>query len=184
MFIFVDSIYTLHGNWLTTNGRTSVTILLSDSVADLGFPRGGGANSPGGAPTYDFAKFSQKLHEIERIWTPGGGGGTRPKFYYVDPPLRFKHVRSFPNYSQYFRLNWAWNIDAFRNRFVLICFEDFWGWVQQNYSTSWIRYWFCNHVMGICSGGFRISLTRKGFQPKGGVTSLLFVNLTQKLHEN
>ena len=27
----------------------------------------------GGAPTYDFAKFSQKLHEIERTWTPGGG---------------------------------------------------------------------------------------------------------------
>ena len=40
-------------------------------VADPGFPRGGGANSPGGAPTYDFAKFSQKMHEIERIWTPG-----------------------------------------------------------------------------------------------------------------
>ena len=33
-------------------------------------PRGGG-----GSPTYDFAKFSQKLHEIERI---GGGGGLRP----------------------------------------------------------------------------------------------------------
>ena len=43
------------------------------AVADPGFPRGGGANSPGrGAPTYDFAKFSQKLHEIERIWTRGG----------------------------------------------------------------------------------------------------------------
>ena len=56
------------------------------AVADPGFPRGGGANSPGGAPTYDFAKFSQKLHEIERIWTPGEGGA-RPKFYYVDPPL-------------------------------------------------------------------------------------------------
>ena len=52
-------------------------------VADPGFPRGGGANSPGGAPTYDFAKISPKLHEIEIIWTPGG----RPKFYYVDPPL-------------------------------------------------------------------------------------------------
>ena len=25
-----------------------------------------------GAPTYDFAKFSQKLHEIERIWAPRG----------------------------------------------------------------------------------------------------------------
>ena len=55
------------------------------SVADPGFPRGG-APTLRGAPTYDFAKFSQKLHEIERIWTRGGGG-TRPKFYYVDPPL-------------------------------------------------------------------------------------------------
>ena len=36
-----------------------------------------------GAPTYDFAKISQKLHEIERIWT----GGVRPNFYYVGPPL-------------------------------------------------------------------------------------------------
>ena len=35
------------------------------TVVDPGFPRGG-------APIFDFAKFSQKLHEIERIWTPGG----------------------------------------------------------------------------------------------------------------
>ena len=34
-------------------------------------------------PTYNCAKFFQKLHEIERIWIPGG----RPKCYYVDPPL-------------------------------------------------------------------------------------------------
>ena len=47
------------------------------SVADPGFPRGGGANSPGGAPTYDFAKISQKLHEIERIWAPGGGRASK-----------------------------------------------------------------------------------------------------------
>ena len=62
-------------------------------MADPGFPRGGGANSPGGAPTYDFAKFSQKLHEIERIWTPGGG---HPKFYYVDPPLPKAALVLFP----------------------------------------------------------------------------------------
>ena len=30
------------------------------SVADPGFPQGGGANSPGGAPTCDFAKFFPK----------------------------------------------------------------------------------------------------------------------------
>ena len=53
-------------------------------VADPGFPAGGGADSPwGGPPTYDFAKFSQKLHEIERIWAPGGGGGAS-----LAPPLR------------------------------------------------------------------------------------------------
>ena len=44
-----------------------------------------GRQLSGGAPTYNFAKFSQKLHEIERIWTPRGGA--HPKFYYVDPPL-------------------------------------------------------------------------------------------------
>ena len=38
-----------------------------------------------GAPTHDFAKCSQKLHEIERIWIPRGGA--RPKFYYVDLSL-------------------------------------------------------------------------------------------------
>ena len=37
------------------------------TVADPGFPQGGGANSRGEAPTYDFAKISTKLHEIERI---------------------------------------------------------------------------------------------------------------------
>ena len=34
------------------------------------FPRGGGVNPPGGR---EHAKFSRKLHEIERIWTPRGG---------------------------------------------------------------------------------------------------------------
>ena len=28
---------------------------------------GGGADPPGGSPTYDFAIFSEKLHEIEKI---------------------------------------------------------------------------------------------------------------------
>ena len=44
---------------------------------------GGSRISPEGAPTYDFAKFSQKLHEIERIWAPRGGGRTPP----LDPHL-------------------------------------------------------------------------------------------------
>ena len=62
-----------------------VDISLSMSVAVPGFPRGGGANSPGWAPTYDFAKFSQKLHEIERIWAPQGGRASLAPP--LDPPL-------------------------------------------------------------------------------------------------
>ena len=48
-----------------------MNINMNITVADPGFPRGGGANSSVG----DFAKFPQKLHEIERIWT---GGGVHP----------------------------------------------------------------------------------------------------------
>ena len=47
------------------------------------FPKEG-APTPRGAPTYDFAQFSQKLHEIERIWTPGGAC---VPYAPLDPPL-------------------------------------------------------------------------------------------------
>ena len=47
----------------------------SNPVADPGFPRGGGANPKGGAPTYYLANFSRKLHENEEIW---GQRGARP----------------------------------------------------------------------------------------------------------
>ena len=41
------------------------------TVADPGFSRGGN-NSQGGVI---FSTFCRKLHENERIWTGGGGGG-------------------------------------------------------------------------------------------------------------
>ena len=46
----------------------------SKTGADRGFPVGGGANPPMGANIYDFAKFCEKLHEIEKILGRGGGG--------------------------------------------------------------------------------------------------------------
>ena len=45
--------------------------MIHQSVVDPGFPEEGAPIPQGGAPTYDFAKISWKLHEIERIWTPG-----------------------------------------------------------------------------------------------------------------
>ena len=49
-------------------------------------PQGGGTNPPG-APLYDFAKISQKVHEIERIWTPPGGRGAGVPRAPSDPPV-------------------------------------------------------------------------------------------------
>ena len=48
-------------------------------------PRSGRQLSGGGAPTYHFSKFSQKLHEIETIWTPGDAPP-------LDPPLGRVHI--------------------------------------------------------------------------------------------
>ena len=50
--------------------------------ADPGFPVGGGPD-PMGAPTYDFAKISIKLHEIEKIL---GHRGDRRRGA-PDPPM-------------------------------------------------------------------------------------------------
>ena len=58
-------------------------------MADPGFLLGGGTNSPG-APTYDFAKFSQKLHEIKEF----GPGGRVPRAP-LDPPLKTHTVFYF-----------------------------------------------------------------------------------------
>ena len=50
---------------------------------DPGFPVGGGAD-PLGAPTYDFVKFSKKLHEIKTILGRRGvHAGDAP----LNPPL-------------------------------------------------------------------------------------------------
>ena len=54
------------------------------------FPRGGREPSRGGR---EHAKFSRKLHEIERIWTPRGGRAslTPP----LDPPMIVIHYTAF-----------------------------------------------------------------------------------------
>ena len=61
------------------------------------FPEGGREPSRGGR---EHAKFSRKLHEIERIWTPRGGRAslTPP----LDPPMTFNddlHKRFVSNSS-------------------------------------------------------------------------------------
>ena len=52
-------------------------------MADPGFHRGGGANSPGGRQHTILPKFPKNCMKLKEF----GPGGARPKFYYVDPPL-------------------------------------------------------------------------------------------------
>ena len=71
----------LHGPTVTS--LTCQEVFSSpQSVADPGFSRGGAWTLQGGR---EHAKFSRKLHEIERIWTPRGGRAslTPP----LDPPM-------------------------------------------------------------------------------------------------
>ena len=55
-------------------------------------------NHPSGR---DLAKFSKKLHEFERIWTPGGGGGgggaCAPHTPQLDPPMHTVAVLGLRN---------------------------------------------------------------------------------------
>ena len=46
---------------------------------------GGGANPPERAPTYEFARFSQKLHEIKKILGRSRGGGTNIRICQIFP---------------------------------------------------------------------------------------------------
>ena len=57
-------------------------------MADPGFPRGGGANSPGGGGRQHtiLPNFPKNCMKLKEFGPPGGGA--RPKFYYVDPPLK------------------------------------------------------------------------------------------------
>ena len=66
--------------------RLSVAIDVTCSGGSRISPRRGANSSGGGrgAPTYDFAKCSQKLHEIEIIWTPRGRASLAPP---LDPPM-------------------------------------------------------------------------------------------------
>ena len=68
--LLLDLIIELAGSLVTKN--TAYT------VADPGFSPGEGANSQ---KCYYFSIFCQKLHENERIWTPGGGRAS------LAPPL-------------------------------------------------------------------------------------------------
>ena len=86
-------------------------------------PRWGRQLSKGG-PTYDFAKFSQKLHEIERIWTPSWGASlAAPIRSATDEgsPLRidqlFKKIQMAWYISKSYLSLWGWLCTCFCNRF-------------------------------------------------------------------
>ena len=67
------------------------------SVVDPGFPRGGGTNPKGGAPTYYLANFSRKLHENEEIL--GQRGGTHPLHPPLDLPLQITQKVKLKDYN-------------------------------------------------------------------------------------
>ena len=66
----------------------------SNSVADPGFPRGGGANSPGGRQHMILPNFSKTAWNWKNLGPQGGGA--RPLRPPLDPPLKLVHLRPYP----------------------------------------------------------------------------------------
>ena len=58
---------------------------LHSAVADPGFPRGGGANSPGGRQHTNLSIFPKNCMKLKEFGPPGGGA--RPLRPPLDPPL-------------------------------------------------------------------------------------------------
>ena len=84
-------------------------------LADPRFPRGGGRQPYGRG----FAKFSQKLHDIERILE--NEGLCTSKFYYLDLPRTCMNSLSHPNlvYFQHYRSGTV-NSNTINSKFHLI----------------------------------------------------------------
>ena len=66
--IFQNSIYIM----ITSDSEGISIYSHPDQWRVQDFPEVGAVNPPGGMPTYNFAKFSPKLHGIEKIWTHWG----------------------------------------------------------------------------------------------------------------
>ena len=89
------------------------------------FPEEGAPTPRGrGAPTYDFANNSQKLHEIERIWAPGGGGGaskillcrSATEMDQLTLDVAFAFWIWLPYYQEILHYD---SVNCLRNRFIL-----------------------------------------------------------------
>ena len=82
-------------------------------MADLGFPRGGGANPKGGgAPTYYLANFSGKLHENEEIL--GQRGGRASLAPPLDPPLLYAMSYQVDEMALFYRIHASQTEDLLR----------------------------------------------------------------------
>ena len=100
--------------------KISIVIPKSLPVADPGFSPGGCANSQ---KCYYFSFFPRKLHENERIWTPGGGA--RPWRPPLDPPMITYKFNSWNHVLCigliYLFLTFCWWLDVVNNRMTEQC---------------------------------------------------------------
>ena len=63
-------------------------ISYSFTVADPGFPLGGGTSPRGGGAQHTILpNFPKNCMKLKEFGPCGEGGERRPQFYYVDPPL-------------------------------------------------------------------------------------------------
>ena len=121
--------------YVVPHGRDIVTEVLSGGPRIS--RRWGRQLSREGAPTYDFAKFSQIMDEIERIWTPGRGGGLASLVPPLDPPLVFSLLLSV-SFWWLVRVNLVVPFG-----FLSQVFGRYWGPANDTFAFVWIQLESC-----------------------------------------
>ena len=89
LFIYLKRIYyyTLL-NRLNFKGMSTFYKIENFTVADPGFPRGGGASSPGRRQHKILPNFPENCMKLKEFGPPGGARPSRP----LDPPLFYSQI--------------------------------------------------------------------------------------------
>ena len=132
------------------------------------FPGGGGANSQ---KCYYFSIFCRKLHENERIWTPGGGARPwRPLGSANDNTIQIQENHGGCKNVCWRKTSQTEGFDVFKNTFTGMCngknrngkisdvYRRFWNsWNRETTRLHTDRELFSNDLLDRCQSGMCFS---------------------------
>ena len=109
---------------------------------------GGGANHGGGVPTYKFAGFSQKLHEIKKILVPRGGVPGASQLGSATATLKTAHCNN--TYHHFRETGWLRFIQDFTYEVILEVYRS----VRVLRHSCVLITWYNTHYISVSTSIF------------------------------